>query len=295
MKFIEDFVLKVVVPTSCPCCGSGLIKKSPAILMPFVASRVFDWEPTIIDESWGLRDVPNGLAYPLCSSSYCVDCRFLFLDIRFTDDQMAMLYNGYRGETYVKQRAFFEPGYVKRNLELDATDDEKANIECFVEPFLSRQISVLDWGGGDGSSTPFVEKFKYSYVYDISGVDVVPGCISISKLKCPLNRYDLVICSNVLEHVPDPYSTLTEIKSVLDDDSILYVDVPFESLLRDSDVDSHLRKRHWHEHINFFSEESLDRLFARVGFSVLNKKIGKKSATGEEAFVFRYLAKKSSR
>jgi hypothetical protein len=35
---------------------------SPAILMPFLAKRIFNHEPVEITEKWGLRDIPRGIA-----------------------------------------------------------------------------------------------------------------------------------------------------------------------------------------------------------------------------------------
>ena len=73
------------IATSCPCCGGSNLSKSLAILMPFVAHRVFGYKPFKIESSFGLKDIKNGYAYSVCNSLVCRNCQFLFLDIRFSD------------------------------------------------------------------------------------------------------------------------------------------------------------------------------------------------------------------
>src|SRR6516164_9174099 len=66
------------IASRCICCNSRDLQKSPAILMPFVAKRVFDWEPVEITDEWGLRDIQRGMAYPLCNSMRCGTCGVVF-------------------------------------------------------------------------------------------------------------------------------------------------------------------------------------------------------------------------
>jgi hypothetical protein len=51
------------IASTCVCCGISRLSGSPAILMPFVAARVFDWYPVVIDESWGLKTIQSGHVY----------------------------------------------------------------------------------------------------------------------------------------------------------------------------------------------------------------------------------------
>ena len=81
----------------CICCGSKKLKNSPAVLMPFVAERVFNWKQIKIDKTWGLNTIKNGQTYSICNTLLCSKCNFLFLDIRFSDRELSNLYNNYRG------------------------------------------------------------------------------------------------------------------------------------------------------------------------------------------------------
>jgi hypothetical protein len=55
--------------------------------------------------------------------------------------------------------------------------------------------------------------------------------------------------------------------------TLLYIEVPLEALtVAEPDPIARLRaKRHWHEHINFFTRESMRALIERAGFNVLGE------------------------
>ena len=80
------------VASHCVCCGGADLQRSPAVLMPFIAHRIYQWEPVLIDESWGLQTISDGHAYSLCHSLLCLDCHLLFLDIRFSNAESSRLY-----------------------------------------------------------------------------------------------------------------------------------------------------------------------------------------------------------
>lgn len=82
--------------------------------------------------------------------------------------------------------------------------------------------------------------------------------------------YDLIVCRHVLEHVPYPTDTLAQISACMHDDTLLYVELPHEVLMVGNNQVSAEQKRHWHEHINFFSVAALTNLFALGGFTVLD-------------------------
>ncbi|NQW44872.1 MAG: hypothetical protein HQ462_05640, partial [Deltaproteobacteria bacterium] len=192
------------IATQCVCCRSANLKSSPAILMPFVAHRVFDWAPVIIDESWGLTTIKSGNAYSICKSLYCSDCEFLFLDIRFCDSELSRLYDDYRGEQYNTLRESYEPEYTLRNDNLNAGIEYIKDIESFLEPHLKFPLTILDWGGDTGKNTPFKNRNEMFDIYDISNKEVIKGAKIISKKEAFSKKYKLIVCSNVLEHIPYP-------------------------------------------------------------------------------------------
>lgn len=251
---------------ACICCGSGNLASSPAVLMPFVAARALGQEPVEITAAWGLRDLRPGRAYTLCHSLQCRACGALFLDLRFTPAQMAALYAGYRGAQYTRQRDRFEPGYAAAMAQ-DYTRRHAyiAEVEAWLAPRLPAQPLVLDWGGGDGGNTPFLGLTRVQ-VHDISGAPLAAEAERADMRQPP----NLLVCMQVLEHVPDPLALLRELLPLMAPHTLLYLEVPHEPLVRQHPPGTDLAplKRHWHEHVNFFTPASLRQLATRAGLRV---------------------------
>ena len=237
--------------------------------MPFVAHRVFGWAPVVIDESWGLETIAKGHAYSICRSLLCSACGHLFLDIRFDDAEMRRLYRGYRDAEYVELREHYEPGYRARNAHLREGVPYVPAIEEFLGPHVSPTPRVLDWGGDTGRNTPFARTRTSHLIYDISDVSPVVGARRVAREAVTPADYDLICCSMVLEHVPFPVALLADIRRAMADDTVLYVEVPFETLMIEHASAPHLHKRHWHEHINFFSRRSLRAALQQAGLVVV--------------------------
>ena len=256
------------IARSCVFCESLLIVATPAVLMPFVAHRALGYEPAEITEAWGLRDIRTGACHVRCSTVTCIECGGLFLDLRFGVPEMMSLYQDYRGEEYCRLRSLYEPGYELRNRQLTEERD-LAWIEKELTPLLPRCPRILDWGGDDGRNTPLRETSALCHVFDISGKNTVKNVSSISQVEALKNEYDLVVLSHVLEHEPHPLNLLQHISSVLQESTLMYIEIPFEGLMarRDSEANPGpaTAKRHWHEHINFFSKQALGKALDRAG------------------------------
>jgi hypothetical protein len=258
------------IATRCVCCASTSLHAAPAILMPFVAHRVFGWMPTTIDDTWGLKTIPSGQAYSICKSLQCEQCGHLFLDIRFDDDELAQLYEDYRGGSYTALREHYEPGYATRNNALNAGIGHIAAIENFLERWVKRPPRILDWGGDTGKNTPYLNNNRALDIFDISEKPVIKGARRITSTELRQSRYDLVVCSQVLEHIPYPAALLAKIHAVMHRDTVLYVELPLEHVIQQHAHGALKHKRHWHEHINFYTEKSLITLLKLCGFDILD-------------------------
>jgi hypothetical protein len=280
--------------TQCVCCGNQTLKKAPAVLMPFVAHRAFDWAPVVIDESWGLSTIKSGNAYTICKSLLCCRCGLIFLDIRFSDEELAKLYEDYRGARYTELRELYEPGYAERNIKLEAGVDYLPDVEAFLSPHLDFPLAILDWGGNTGQNTPFKDRSKIVHIYDISNKEAIASIRVVKKEEALANKYKLIVCSSVLEHAPYPLELLWEISEVMLHDTILYIEVPLEDIMLRNEKDLHILKKHWHEHINFFSETSLRHLIENAGLTVLALNKLKVTAGGKSSWVFQLACKRQS-
>jgi hypothetical protein len=256
----------------CLCCDSNNTSKTPAVLMPFIAKRIFDYDYVSIDESWNLYNFPAGNAMTICKSVFCNDCNFLFCDMRFDDEEMSKLYHNYRQKDYTNTRDFYEPGYFEKNEIINQGIKYKKDIEDFLFGLADYQ-NILDWGGDDGINTPTLNA-KNLYIYDISEKEVLENFKSLKYEELSEYNYDLIVCSNVLEHVSYPETLLKDMMSAMSDETILYIEVPYEKIMSNSDlINKNEYKRHWHEHINFYSENSLNKLLAKCGLKIIKTNI----------------------
>ena len=263
------------IATHCPCCAGTDLDRSPAVLMPLVANRAFGWTPVEITQEWGFRHLKTGMAYSLCNSMQCQACGLLFLDIRFDDEEMERLYSNFRSEDYARQRDAFEPGYAALNAAIQVHAPDTSDAERALAGHVKSAPRVLDWGGNGGKNTPFRQTASQVDIYDLSDEPPIAGVRRVSLDEASASRYDLVVMSHVLEHVPYPETLVRSALALLDEDAVLYVEVPWEPIIAASPEGRDLarRKRHWHEHINFFTEEAMRTLLERCGAEVVGSEI----------------------
>jgi hypothetical protein len=249
----------------CICCGESNLLSHPAILSPFVAERTMGWSSCIVNAESELREVPLGVHYPVCKTMKCPSCGTIFSDIRFSDEELYKLYYKYRSSSYTTLRCKYEAEYEQKAEDIlnSTTDEYLSRIESFISSFFQNTIGlrVLDWGGDKGESTPFKKNNLCTHIYDINGNEPLFHCFNVNKDQIKQYSYDLIVCSNLLEHVSDPYKLLWEITSVMHSKTFLYIEVPYEEIPFE-------KKNFWHEHINLFSEAGILTLLSRCNLNL---------------------------
>lgn len=280
----------------CPCCLSDEHAKSPAVLMPFVAHRALGWRPVEIDDSWNLATLQKGHAYSICNSVECQTCGLLFLDIRFSDYELDRLYDDYRGPEYTRLREHYEPGYEAKNNRLKEEIPYLDDVEKFLLPHLKLPVRLLDWGGDTGKNTPFKAFAEPFHIYDISRASTVAGASSVDLKDIAKESYDLIVCSNVLEHIPHPLNFIEEIISCMRQETILYIEVPFEPFMFRNQMNENIvsLRKHWHEHVNFFTMRSLEHLCRNAGLDVIEAKISLIAKISDDANIFQLACRRAA-
>jgi len=195
--------------------------------------------------------------------------RAAFFGHPFSDEELGKLYHDYRGVRYKTLREGYEPGYTLRNTLLGQAIDYGGILEELLKPHLQFPVSILDWGGDTGENTPFKNKCKAFDVFDISNIAVIEGARSVCKQEAMAKQYDLISCCGVLEHVPYPSDLLEDIKKAMHTDSILNIEVPYAEVVGLHGASAIAHKKHWHEHIYFFSPHYLEQLIANSGLKIV--------------------------
>lgn len=104
---------------------------------------------------------------------------------------------------------------------LDAGAGELQNkIYCSHLNYISQDICEYD---GSGNKTGL-----HTGKWDTKKVDIISDIIAIPE---PNSSFDVILCSEVLEHLPDPLAALSEFQRLLKPGGILILTAPFASLV----------------------------------------------------------------
>ncbi len=264
--------------SSCPDCGGGISHCRKALVAPFLARRI-----------WGRAPFPIDLMK-------CTACGLSFFNPRLELDEEGRLYAGYREAEYQQIRQSVEPWYTPR-FNANITNPEflerrKAKVAELLRTHLSerRAPKILDFGGAHGELVADLIPGAEPYVYDVSGVDPLAGVRKCEDLNaCRNQQFDLILSSNVLEHLGSPRGVMDQMREVAGPETMLWVEVPHESpaglpltvrrlvqhavlyLLRPRLALSLTRPGAlclMHEHVNFFNVRAMERLLACTGWNV---------------------------
>ena len=131
-------------------------------------------------------------------------------------------------------------------------------------------VRVLDVGGASGALlSPFIDRNCECFVVDDHDcerqgvrhlgrrIDSVPTSM----------KFDVIICSHVLEHVSAPKRLLSSIGGFLETDGLLYLEIPMELKRSDFLPDEPVT------HISFFSEKSLEFLANSCGLAAIKSSL----------------------
>lgn len=130
---------------------------------------------------------------------------------------------------------------------------------------LSKVNTIMDYGGGDGSLMYAFNKIgKQCYLVDYSK-KCVQGVTKLADTVYELNpseKFDLIICSHVMEHIAQPLQILKKLETHLSEEAHIFIEVPLGVWklppLPPEPV----------THINFFTPNSLHNLLLVGGLVV---------------------------
>lgn len=132
---------------------------------------------------------------------------------------------------------------------LDAgAGEQRYRQYCEHLTYVSQDFGRYD-GSGDG-------KGLQTGQWDQSGLDLV---CDISSIPEPDGSFDIILCTEVLEHLPEPVVTLREFSRLLKKGGILILTAPFCSL-------THFAPYHFHTGFNRYFYQ---RILPETGFSLI--------------------------
>jgi SAM-dependent methyltransferase len=283
--------------SSCPSCGGEISHSKKGLVSPFLAQRIWARAPFHIQ------------------LMKCERCHLMFFNPRLEPEEEARHYSGYRDLEYQAMRQSFEPWYTPR-FNANITNPEflrlrKSKVAEILKPHLANRQAptILDFGGAHGELVQGLIAGARPYVYEVSGVEPFDGVgICADLTACRSHDFDLIISSNVLEHVGDPRALVQEMRQIAGPGTMLWVEVPFESpigprlimrrfvqeatlcLLRPKVALSQARPgmlHLMHEHVNFFTLKALESLLRSAGWDfIASGKYDVRGPLGYQEFIW---------
>lgn len=196
----------------------------------------------------------------------CEECGFIFADVEGTQEK----YN-----EYYKMCNVYSDMHV---LKSDTHEEMQEHRVAFLKKYLNKKDYILDIGCGSGELLRILKREGFENVY---GMD--PSAESIEALRCKKikgsignlfddvseemkGKYDIVCCTAVLEHIYDLNLAIQKLMQYMKPETgKLFLDVPAAE-----GIESYANKiphNFHHEHINYFSLQTLDNLFYMKGLS----------------------------
>jgi SAM-dependent methyltransferase len=175
------------------------------------------------------------------------------------------------------------PDYGEETPEmLDYYVEQGAGIDLIVAPLLRVPPASVRRCLEIGCSFPFALDFaRFAFGWDVLGVDPSPladkGAEQLgvpvrhtyfdAELDAGREPLDLVLCSEILEHVGDPYSLLSSIRERLSPEGMLVLSTPNAAILRNDTEDGMLaRALSPGFHLILYDASALERVLNMAGF-----------------------------
>lgn len=165
----------------------------------------------------------------------CKSCGLIFQNPVFTDEELKNIYStsywkfaeseefsptekvlkekGYRADDQIK--------WLERFLDLDCASGAKKALD--VGSSIGLFLNSLKKKGWQVEGVEPAKNFA-EYVKNTYGIKVYQDFLENVELE--KSSYDLIILSHILEHLPDPVSTLSKLGSYLKEDGFLFIEIP---------------------------------------------------------------------
>lgn len=222
---------------------------------------------------------------PLCKSSdstwfanngtldyeKCKKCSLVFMNPALSAE---IINTGFKGNNQLLKDYFrIVQRYQKRPLK--PINPMKDNQLCDIYQ-LKRSGSLLDVGCSIGT---FLHKAKY--FYDVEGLEVNPYTTAVAKkyfqvytdflphLKLP-RIYDIVTLHQILYGVPDPVELLREIRKILKNNGILYINSPNADSYAMNLYKGSCNHLYGYTTQYVFNKKSLSKLAAMTGYKIIS-------------------------
>ena len=204
-------------------------------------------------------------------SSYCIvsceNCGFVYADTAAAMDD----YDYY----YTHCNFYGDDSKDDNNYRYDSVED-------FLEKYVSKDANLLECGAGNGRFIRALKQHGYTHLsaadpseesisrMQEAGVQAYISNVYSEVLPDEYEKYDAVFLFEVAEHLLFPRKGIANLQAMLKPNGFFFISVPDYSQIGEDPfpIPNHFNL----EHINYFSEKSLDYLMAQHGMECVDQK-----------------------
>jgi len=205
----------------------------------------------------------------------CKVCGFAFADNipsqevfdKYYADMSKYEYNHQEGDSYLGNNLYYKKIY-----------------NFISEHIKDKDVEILDVGASTGG---LLSIFKENGYKRLTGIDPSETCSKFSYDKYGINtiatdlssfdsdiKYDVVILSAVMEHVVDFSGFIGKINEMLNDDGVVFVEVPDLQRFSEYMSGSVPFQQFSTEHVNYFTRITLKNLMCKYNFNEVVNVVG---------------------
>ena len=191
-----------------------------------------------------------------------------------------ILFIFYKGENYnckvcnKKLKSFIQNNNDILCPNCGSSSRDRRLVKILEEEYLISEIAILDFSPSRSVYRKLKKICPINYESsDLSGDFLADYKYNITEINVKANKYDLIICYHVLEHVVDDNKAISELYRVLKNDGACLIQTPFKSgdIFEDYSINTdegRLKYFGQRDHVRIYSLTGLKERLYNHGFKI---------------------------
>jgi 2-polyprenyl-3-methyl-5-hydroxy-6-metoxy-1,4-benzoquinol methylase len=209
----------------------------------------------------GSQNLQNLNGYEKDHLCTCDECSFVFSNLNPSQEELDKVYGGYSRDAIRTAMTLQKMGEIALNLKQLSNANRVVDIGCGDGEFLNifKDLGCEVFGT---EYDPRIEEIcKNRGITMLSG-GVMPSLTGSENAE----KFDLVIFTEVIEHINNPLDVLENISTLLKNDGFIYITTPNFASLERKLLGAEWGMIVYPEHISYYSPKTLDLALRKCGY-----------------------------